>query len=763
MNSLDIIVPQTGRLRTIFHLAMAPLISYQDAPEVQRFLDLLDGAEPPLHTHVGSLTALNWGSHCGKVNIVRHLLGTGAQIDDSRYSSLNLAARQGHDDVIELLLDYGSDVEGCPFQRPLISAIRYHHSATVRLLLDRGATVDGVDSGWTPLHEAAERGDSDVVQILLEREGDWKAVTDDRNDDGDYAQTVLHLAALNGDDGKVTLLLKKMDQSFVDARNSSGRTAFHLSAKGPNTADHDISEQEQSNRESTARRLLKHGASAVAIDSHGCTPLHYAAWHGRTVMVEMLLDASAAIDAQTRDGMTPLHCAAQAYYSDCVKLLIRRGANVGLRTDDGRTPLHLAAFNYALNPAHLGFPIMFQRAVSTRDLAAGSEMRESAKALLLAGADISARDNMGRTPLFEAAKGGEVTYSAVQLLIDQEANVMAQEDHDGWVPLNCAAQAGHDATIQLLIDHGAKINHKDSNSDTALHIACRNGRESAAQLLVENGANINVTNTALQLPIHGAAGSGNKEIIELLLQKGSQANATNAADFLGATPLHFAAENGSVPAIKALLEHGAEVSPKTYYGWTPLHIAIAHQRLPAVEFLLVHRADITARANASFQLVLQNEQSVMRLPLPSSQETPLHWAADIHESWDPDDDMDEVEPHSLPFILLLLHHGADPRARDSAGRTPLHRASLRSGATDRTMTLLLENGADVNALDDDLRTPLHLACLCGADETVLREFGADMRLRDGDGKTAEELRPSSGTNRGGGRGCCRGRGRGGGQ
>lgn len=753
---------------TIIHLEMAALISYQDAPEIQQ---LLDGAEPPQHTHLESLTALNWASHCGKIDIVHHLLENGAQIDDSRYSSLDLAAKKGHDDVIQVLLDHGSDIEGCPFQRPLISAIRHHHSATVKLLLDRGATVDGLDSGWTPLHEAAERGDSDVMQILLEKEANWKVITEDRNDDGDYDQTALHLAALNGDDGKVALLLKKMDQGFVDTTNSSGRTALHLSAKGPNTAEHDISEDEQSLRESTARLLLKHGASAVAIDTHGCAALHYAAWHGRTAMAETLLDASAAIDAQTREGMAPLHCAGQADYSDVVKLLIQRGANITLRTSDLRTLLHLAVSKYVLNPDYLLFPIMFQRAVSSCDSAAGSEVREAANALLLSGADVSARDSMGRTPLFEASKGGEVTYPAVQLLLEHGANVMAQEDRSGWVPLHCAAQVGYDATIQLLIDHGAEINYPDSNGDSALHIACQNGRESAAQLLVEKGANISVTNTVMQLPIHGAAASGNEKIIELLLEKGPDTNAANATNSLGARPLHFAAESGSVLAIKALLDHGAEVSPNAYYGLTPLHVAIASQRLPAVELLLGYGADITARANASFRWVIENcsnssmAHSVIRVPsdpvadLPTSQETPLHWAADIDEYWDPDDDMGEVEPHSLAFIRILLKYGADPQARDSAGRTPLHHVSLRSGETDSTMALLLRNGADVNALDNDMRTPLHLACLYKADESVLREFGADPLLRDRDGKMAEELKPPpSGTSRGRGHGRGRGRG-----
>jgi ankyrin repeat protein len=202
-----------------------------------------DEAEPPLDVHIESLTALNWASHRGKVDLVRQLLPTEATIENSRYSSLDLAAKQGHDDVMRILLDHGHEIEGWPFQHPLISAIRHHQSSIVRLLLESGAAANGVDPDWTPLHEAAENGHMDSM-VMLEREADWKAVTNDRNDYDDFLQTALHLAALNGDDGKVKLLLRRMDRSFVDKTNSSGRTALHLLAKGPSRADHDSVNEE---------------------------------------------------------------------------------------------------------------------------------------------------------------------------------------------------------------------------------------------------------------------------------------------------------------------------------------------------------------------------------------------------------------------------------------------------------------------------------------------------------------------------------------
>jgi ankyrin repeat protein len=70
---------------------------------------------PTRHTHIESLTTLNWASHCGKVDIVCHLLSTSVQTDDPRYSSLDPAAKQGHNDVIQVQIDYGAEIDGTNF------------------------------------------------------------------------------------------------------------------------------------------------------------------------------------------------------------------------------------------------------------------------------------------------------------------------------------------------------------------------------------------------------------------------------------------------------------------------------------------------------------------------------------------------------------------------------------------------------------------------------------------------------------------------
>jgi ankyrin repeat protein len=77
-------------------------------------------------------------------------------------------------------------------------------------------------------------------------------------------------------------------------------------------------------------------------DDAGRTPLHLAATHCQTEVVQLLLDKGARIDAKATGGATPLHLAAQAGCAEVVSLLLAKGAKVNARDDQGRTPLDRA-------------------------------------------------------------------------------------------------------------------------------------------------------------------------------------------------------------------------------------------------------------------------------------------------------------------------------------------------------------------------------------------------------------------------------------
>ena len=97
-------------------------------------------------------------------------------------------------------------------------------------------------------------------------------------------------------------------------------------------------------------------------------------------------------------------------------------------------------------------------------------------------------------------------------------------------------------------------------------------------------------------PIHDAARLGSGAAVQAILK--AQPGDRDLRTDQGSTPLHLAATNPDLSAIKALLAAGANTNARDIDGLTPLHMAAYTQNARHAQLLLEKGADPYAKTNA---------------------------------------------------------------------------------------------------------------------------------------------------------------------
>jgi len=112
------------------------------------------------------------------------------------------------------------------------------------------------------------------------------------------------------------------------------------------------------------------------------------------------------------------------------------------------------------------------------------------RALLRKGANVNAKDNLGRTALFWGASYGPL--DIVRALLEKGADVNATNDDTIGTPLTAASFAGHLDIVRALLDKGADVNARgNKNGGTALMAASEQNHIDVVQALLESGADVN--------------------------------------------------------------------------------------------------------------------------------------------------------------------------------------------------------------------------------------------------------------------------------
>ena len=598
-------------------------------------------------------------------------------------SPLGAAAATGHLEIAELLIelpgidaDHRAPADGIcrdDDETPLMRAVRNGHAEMVDLLLARGADVNArtrgrSKRGSTALNIAAYR--TSLIEVLILHGADVNAI-------GAGGATPL-LAAIGAKDpaGVEILLRNGADPNFHSPR---GVIPLHSA----------VSKHPQ-----WVRTLIDYGADIQITTWEGDTLLHSISRRTPVEIIELLIEEGLDPEALNRHKATPLYEAAQIGYLDAAKLLVEHGARFDSATLGGSTPLLAATCKTEMMDflLELGADIHRQNVHGNTvvHLAARGACSEIFDFLIKRGARIEWRNHKGNTALLEAITAGLTPYSILSgdaskrvsssrnsiqwyerptqadavlalLAVGADPNV---RNRDGLSPLHYAVKLRSTWLVDTLVQAGARLDFADDDGNTPLHLAAEDGRTEMFVHLLSSGADLNARNCRGRSPLHQVTKASrptdaHRAVVAAVAERCGN---LDPVDRDGATPLHLALERRREQLALDLINFGCDPLVANDYGWTPLHWAASRG---------LERA---------FRLLLEIGAEACRSDFDGNR--PIHRAAQSGET----------------VVLVLLQETCpDLDVRNNEGQSPLHMAAIAKKP--ETVAALLDWGATASLQD----------------------------------------------------------------
>lgn len=321
------------------------------------------------------------------------------------YSVIRTAFIQGNVEVFELLLKYGAD--------PNTVVARYYDNP-----------------GTTLLMKAAEKGNVELVKILLDYKASVPACDSCNEDIMSYA----------GAGGKIEIVEMLLERGAVLESKEIGRKRDSVLVKAI-----------KCKHEELANYLIGKGMDVNACDKDGVSLLKLACKRGLGSVVKELLDKGARIEDDGDSLEFPIVSAISNGNLEVVKMLVEKVADVRLFSDE---PL-IKAVRY--------------------------KHKDIVKYLIEKGVDVNAKAGANDTPLGIASEQGDL--ELVKLFLEKGAEVDTKSFIMGKTPLMYACKKGHIEVVKELLNHGADVDIKTDRGVDALGYAEEHGHEEVVSVL----------------------------------------------------------------------------------------------------------------------------------------------------------------------------------------------------------------------------------------------------------------------------------------
>lgn len=510
--------------------------------------------------------------------------------------------------------------------------------------------------GQSPLYTAIQSGKADIVTYLLEKGADPNGDT--------YGNTPLSTVMSSyGENWKPVAEALVAKGAKIDGDDNQGNTPLSRA----------ISNGGNGQKEKVAW-LLSKGADINARSRQGRTPLETALSSSNTEIVTLLLE-KADIKKADDNGNTPLFAAVTRGNAEYVRMLLDKGADLNVQNANGDTVLHLVA----QNPG----PLL--------------------KTLVDAGAKTDLKNNRGDLPLHIALRRRDDN----QLYGGFNPYGGRYYNPDGFYsPSNPDEAATPRGTLIAPLTDKSDVNARDQFGLSPLLLAIVARDQESRDLIIERKPKMDSTTQMFD-----AVAQGNVAELTAILKQKPFLVYFRLAD--GTTPLHVAAQWGTLGAAQLLVQSGADVNARESRGESPLHETLvkptglfARRSKNMLAFLLEKGANVNA--------LDQNDLS------------PLHRA---------------TRSGDAELVTALLAKAVNPNLRDKSGQTPIF-ALMTKNSDLKVVQALLDKGASVN-----VRLPSNSggggSLLTRAVQTRRKELvqmlldkGADVNAKDSEGRTA---------------------------